>query len=342
MSNVECTRYISQRAIVAGVAIVVALTGGMAAQVTHVAGTPLGHAPGAERQVGSIRIVPAAGDVYMLASADGNSAVQIGPDGVLVVDTMSAARAGDLVAAIRTLSQRPILQIVNTNADRTGGNEIVRRAGRRITAAPQTVNVDQGTPVLAFETVLARLVAEGSRAPSGTWPSDTFFVERKDLYLNGEAVHVFHQPAAYSDGDSVVVFRRSDVVVAGDVFVPHRYPRIDLAHGGNLDGIVDALNRILDLTVPEVNQEGGTMVIPAAGRLCDESDVGEYRDMVTIVRDRIQDMVRRGLTVEQVKAARPTRDYDPVYGTSDYTGDMFVEAAFASLSSTSERRGVRR
>lgn len=162
------------------------------------------------------------------------------------------------------------------------------------------MSVDQGVPVLAFETVLTRLSAGQGQAPSGTWPSDTFFVERKDLYLNGEAIHALHQPAAYSDGDIVVFFRRRDVVI--------------------------------DLTVPEVNQQGGTMVVPAEGRLCDESDVAEYRDMVTIVRDRVQDMVRRGLTLEQVKAARPTRDYDTVYGTRNYTGEMFVEAAYRSLA----------
>lgn len=341
MKNAVCPQCVRQWTVV--VCVAAAIAGRAGAQVTPVAGTPLAHAPGAERQVGPIAIVPAGGNVYMLAGPDGNSTVQIGPDGVLVVDTMSAAMAPQLVAAIQTLSPRPILQIINTNADRTGGNEIVRRAGRRITAAPQTVSIDQGAPVLAFETVLARLSAEGGRAPSGTWPSDTFFVERKDVYLNGEAIHVLHQPAAYSDGDSVVFFRQSDVVSAGDVFVPHRYPRIDLAHGGSINGVIDALNRILELTVPEVNQEGGTMVVPAEGRLGDESDVADYRDMVTIVRDRVQDMVRRGMTLEQVKAAHPTRDYDTVYGTGDYTGEVFAEAAYRSLAGARDARsGVTR
>lgn len=338
MRNAVCAQRVRQWAVVVCVAVAAAMTGRAGAQVTPVAGTPLAHALGAERQVGRIHIVPASGNVYMLAGPDGNSTVQIGPDGVVVVDTMSAAMAPQLVAAIEALSPRRILQIVNTNADRTGGNEIVRRAGRRITAAPQQVSIDQGVPVLAFETVLTRFTAQGGKVPSGTWPSDTFFVERKDLYFNGEAIHVRHQPAAYSDGDIVVFFRRSDVVAVGDVFVPNRFPRIDLGHGGSIDGIVDALNRILELTVPEVNQEGGTMVVPAEGRLCDEADVAEYRDMVTIVRDRIQDMVGKGMTLEQVRAARPTRDYDPVYGTAEYTAEMFVEAAYRSLSEAAGAR----
>jgi glyoxylase-like metal-dependent hydrolase (beta-lactamase superfamily II) len=152
------------------------------------------------------------------------------------------------------------------------------------------------------------------------------------LYLNGEAIYVFHQPAAYSDGDSLVLFRGSDVVSAGDVFVPHRYPRIDSKKGGSINGIVAGLNRILELTVPEVNEEGGTMVVPAEGRLCDEADVADYRDMVTIVRDRIDGMRRKGMSLEQVKASRPTRDYDPLYATAAYTGDAFVETVYRSLA----------
>lgn len=166
----------------------------------------------------------------------------------------------------------------------------------------------------------------------------------KDLFFNGEPVQLYHQPSAYSNADTVVVFRRSDVVVAGDVFTPHQFPRTDVAQGGTLNGIVAGLNRIIELTVPELNEEGGTMVVPASGRLCDEADVADYRDMVTIVRDRIQQMVRRRLTLAQVKAARPTRDYDALYSTPEYTGEMFVEAAYRSLSTVAAEppKGVAR
>jgi cyclase len=301
------------------------------AQITNPPATPPAFARGAERQVGPVHIIPVRGNVHMVASRDGNSTVQTGADGVLIVDTITAALAPSLLEAIRTLSARPILQIVNTNVDRAGGNEIVRRAGRRITAAPQQVSIDQGAPILAFETVLNRLSAAGSKTPSGAWPSETFYTESKDLYFNGEAIHVRHQPAAYSDGDSVVLFRSSDVVSVGDIFVPHRYPRLDPAKGGSINGVIAGLNRILELTVPQINQEGGTMVVPAEGRLCDESDVADYRDMVTIVRDRVNDMVRKGRSLDQVKASKPTRDYDPVYATAAYTGDAFVEAVYRSL-----------
>ena len=132
----------------------------------------------------------------------------------------------------------------------------------------------------------------------------------------------------------MVFFRRSDVLSTGDIFSPRLYPVIDIKNGGSINGEVDALNRILDLTVPADKQEGGTYVIPGHGRLCDEADVVEYRDMVTIIRDRIQDMVKRGMTLDQVKAAKPTMDYDPLYGATSgpWTTDQFVEAAYRSLS----------
>lgn len=298
------------------------------AQITSVPATPAAFALGAERQVGSIRIVPVRGNVYLFAAEEGNSTVQIGPDGVLVVDPFSPALVPDLLEALRTLTPRPILQIINTNVDRTGGNGAIRTAGRDLDGFVR----GDGAPILAFEEVLGRLARDNDAASTGGLPTHTYFVASKDLFFNSEPVQAIHQPAAYSDGDSLVFFRRSDVISAGDVFVPQRYPRFDLGKGGSLNGVVLALNQIIGLTVPELNEEGGTMVVPAVGRLTDEADVAEYRDMVTIVRDRIQDMIGKGMSLEQVLAARPTRDYDPVYSTPQYTGDMFVENAYRSLT----------
>ena len=195
-------------------------------------------------------------------------------------------------------------------------------------------NAGWAADIVAHENVGSTLSTEGAAGiPSEGWPRDMYFGDQKDLYFNNEAVQLFHQKAAHSDGDSLVFFRRSDVVSTGDIFTPGYYPVIDVAHGGSIDGEVDALNRILDLTVPADKQEGGTYVIPGHGRLCDEADVVEYRDMVTIIRDRIQDLVKKGMTLEQVKAAKPTADYDPLYGSTSgaWTTEMFVEAAYRSL-----------
>jgi glyoxylase-like metal-dependent hydrolase (beta-lactamase superfamily II) len=159
------------------------------------------------------------------------------------------------------------------------------------------------------------------------------FVPRKDLYFNGEAIEILHQPAAHTDGDSLVFFRRTDVVSTGDVFTTTGYPVIRPEDGGSIDGVIAALNRIIEITVPEEKQEGGTLVIPGHGRLCDEADVVEYRDMVTIVRDRIRSMVDMGMTLRQVQAAKPTADYDGRYGATSgrWTTEQFVAAAYESL-----------
>jgi len=278
---------------------------------------------------GEIHVLPVQGNVYMLVGGGGNTTVQAGQDGVLIVDTKLAAQSDKLIAAIRKISDKPIRYIVNTSADAdlTGGNEKVAEAGRTITGGNVAgFNAAFPATMIAFEKVGARMREAG--APPGGWPQDTYFVDGKDLFVNGEAVQVLHQPAAHSDGDSLVFFRRSDVVSTGDVFVPDRYPVIDVAKGGSINGVLAALNRILDITVPADKQEGGTMVIPGHGRLCDEADVVEYRDAMTILRDRIQDLVKKGRTLEQVKAARITQDYDPLYGPSD----AFVEAAYRSLA----------
>jgi glyoxylase-like metal-dependent hydrolase (beta-lactamase superfamily II) len=277
------------------------------------------------------------GNVHLLVGAGGNIAVQAGDDGVLVVDTGLAQYADKVLAAIRKLSDKPIRYIVNTHfhADHTGGNEVIGKAG--------STTQGNSTAILAYENVLTRMsatIGEKSFAPTIAWPTSTYVTGQKDFFFNDEPVVLQHETDAHTDGDSVVLFRRSDVIMAGDIFVTTGYPVIDHANGGNVSGIIGGLNRVLDLAVPKHDQEGGTYVIPGHGRVCDEADVLEYRDMVTIVRDRIKDMVGRGLTLEQVKAARPTLDYDLHYGTTTgpWTTAMFVEAIYRDLSADTGKR----
>jgi cyclase len=286
---------------------------------------------------GELASIHVQGNVYMLVGAGGNIAVQTGDDGVLVVDTGLAQNAERVIAAIRKLSNKPIRWVLNTHfhPDHTGGNEAVAKAGSKTNGGP--------AEILAHENVLTRMSAPANKIATASWPTDTYFPEEKDIYFNGEAVMLFHDVAAHTDGDSIVHLRKSDVVVAGDVFVTTSYPFIDQANGGSIQGELNALNRILDIAVPAHEQEGGTFVIPGHGRICDEADVLEYRDMVTIVRDRIQDMIKRGLTIDQVKAARPTLDYDLHYGsdTGFVTTAGFVEAVFKDLSNPKGKPVVR-
>jgi glyoxylase-like metal-dependent hydrolase (beta-lactamase superfamily II) len=169
--------------------------------------------------------------------------------------------------------------------------------------------------------------AANSNIPRTALPTNTYFTPTRDFYLNGEAIVLHHVPEAITDGDTVVHFRGSDVVTTGDVFTPDRYPAIDLQAGGTVNGVIAALNRVLEITVPAKYQEGGTYVVPGHGRLCDEADVVEYRDMVTIIRDRVQDMLRKKMTLPQIQATRPSRDYDPDYGAPA----AFIEAVYRSL-----------
>lgn len=289
--------------------------------------------PGADRS--EIHVLHVQGNVYMLVGGGGNITVQIGDEGVLLVDTGIASSSDKILAAIRQLSNKPIRYILNTHvhSDHTGGNEAIAKTG--INLGGGTNFIGNGAVIIAHGAVYNRMAGQAGEppAPTGAWPTDTFFREKKDIFFNGEAVRMFHQPAAHTDGDSIVFFRRSDVISTGDIFVTTTYPVMDLKRGGSINGIIDALNRILDLAVPGQKQEGGTMIIPGHGRLCDEADVFEYRNMVTIIRDRIEDMIQKGMTLDQVKAAGPTKDYDGRYGAESgfWTTDMFVEAVYRSL-----------
>jgi cyclase len=276
-------------------------------------------------------------NVYMLVGAGGNITVQIGQEGVLLVDTQFDPLAARIMAEIRKLSNLPVRFIINTNADadHTSGNEVLAVSGNRSTNQ-RVIGAAGVAAIIAHEKVLLRMVnpLPGEPAVRGdAWPSAAYYEESKDLFFNGEPVQIFYQAAAHTDGDSIVHFRYSDVISAGDVFSTLTYPVINLQKGGTIEGILSALNHIIDIAIPEDKEEGGTMIVPGHGRLCDEADVVDYRNMVTIVRDRIQDSIKKGMTLDQVKAARPTRDYDRRWGTSPaWTPDMFIEAVYKTLA----------
>ena len=282
------------------------------------------------------------GNVWMLVGGPFNAAVSIGSDGVLVVDTMIEPLADRLLAEVKKLAgDKPIRYIINTHfhADHTGGNAKITRAGQSIVAGNFAAQVGQDAAnqanVIAHENTQLRMMSDLKPPPPFiAMPTDTFFTEGKDLYFNGEAVQILHQPSAHTDGDVIVHFRKSDVIVAGDVYINTTFPIVQIDQGGSFQGLIDALNRIIDITVPAEKQEGGTYVIPGHGRLADEADVVEYRDMNTIIRDRFADGIKKGMTLEQVKAARLLRDYEGRYGANSgfWTTDNFVEAVYRSLS----------
>jgi glyoxylase-like metal-dependent hydrolase (beta-lactamase superfamily II) len=243
---------------------------------------------------GDVRAVHVQGNVHMIVGAGGNIAVQVGGDGILVVDTGAAGMSDKVLAAIEALApDKEIRWIINTGmaADRTGGNEAIARAGR-------TVNGNIAA-IVAHENTSARMIKAG--VPDASRPYNTYFEGQRDFPYNGEAVMLYHDEAATDDTGTVVMFRRSDVIAAGDLFSTTSYPVIDLASGGSIEGIISGLNRLLDLAVPSKSlEEGGTYIIPGHGRISDQNDVLMYRDMLVIVSDRIRDMVSRKMTLDQM------------------------------------------
>jgi glyoxylase-like metal-dependent hydrolase (beta-lactamase superfamily II) len=327
------------------------------AAVVIVAVSGLAQVAAAQKADSDIEVLQIRPNFYLIAGAGGNIGVQLGENGVVLVDTGSASATDGVLAAIKKITDKPVRFIINTSAEpeHVGGNEKLSQAGQSLIpsadAAPNrnaaatgdgrvTVNNGGAAAILAQDHVLYRMSAptgQKSPYPTSAQPSQTFTEGTHNVFLNGEGIQTIYQPAAHSDGDTIVFFRRSDVIMAGDVIDMMRFPVIDIDKGGSIQGELDALNNILEMAITEIPmiwQEGGTVVVPGHGWLCDQSDVLEYRDMVTIVRDVIQDMVNKGMTLEQVKAADPAKEYRPRYGSDSgpWTTNMFVEAVYKGLT----------
>lgn len=301
--------------------------------------------------VDEVQVWPVQGKVYMLVGAGANLTLQVGDDGILLVDTGLPGKADAIFKAIRTISDKPLRYIINTgiSPDLTGGNAALGKSGQTIAGGNVVGDIgasaSQGAAIVAFQAVLDRMVTPNTKdtASQDAWPTDTFTTAEKNLFFNNEAIKIIHEPSANTDGNSIVFFRRSDVVSTGDIFSTVSYPRIDLERGGSFQGIIDALNQLLyQITVPGPKQERGTMIVPSHGRVCDQADLVVYQEMLTIIRDRIQAMIDKGMTLEQVEAGKPTRDYDRRYGstTGPWTTSMFIEAAYKSLIQEKKRSGI--
>jgi len=286
-----------------------------------------------------LNVVPVQGKIHLISGAGVNVTVHVGKYGVLLVDTPQAANVPRVMDEIRKLSSLPLRWVINTSSS----PEYV--AGNAALIAPFSGRAGGGAPfgfvgltrpsIVAHENVLNRMSnpQDGTSASPDALPTTTYFLPSMD-FSNGEAVILYHQPAAHTDSDSLVLFRGSDVISTGAVFTPGRYPEIDLARGGSVNGLIAALTNILSLAVPEGFASGGTLIVPGRGRICEETDVAEFRDMVVIIRDRVQDQIKKGMSWEQIKASRPSRDYDVEYGATPADADRFVESIYRSLAQT--------
>jgi glyoxylase-like metal-dependent hydrolase (beta-lactamase superfamily II) len=290
---------------------------------------------------GELVILELRSNFFMIAGAGGNVGVQVGDDGVVVVDAGAAEQSAAMLAAIRRITPRPIRYVIDTgpDPDHVGGNAALSRAGQTIFPDTRQQNDFLGgaASILSAEAVLRRMSTAKPAFPPAGWPTETFHFARKYFYLNGEGIEVLRQPSAHTDGDAFVFFRRSDVVMAGDVLDTRQFPVIDVERGGSIQGEIAALNRLVELAIPSeplVTREAGTLIIPGHGRISGQLDAVEYRDMVTIVHDRVRDLIAAGRTLEQVKAAAPAAGYVRRYGNEGgaWTTNHFVEAIYTSLT----------
>jgi cyclase len=296
---------------------------------------------------------------YMIVGAGANIGAQIGPNGVVLVNAGTAEASDEVIAAVARLTAQPIRYIIDTSADPdvVGGNANLAKAGRNITsfAAPSNrttagLGLDAAR-VLSHESVLTRmsLIPPGRAAPfpSNMWPTETFEERRSTMYFNDEGIEVLKQPAAHTDADTIVFFRKSDVIVAGNIIDADLFPAIDLARGGSVKGEIEALNRVIELAIPPgpfvglpggatatARLQGGTDVLPGHGRVFRQIDVLNYRDMLVIVSEIVQDMMSRKMTLDQIKAADPAKPFTARYGATSgpWTTNDFVEAVYKSLT----------
>lgn len=319
---------------------------------------------------GEVHVLPVQGNIYMLIADGRNITVSVGGEGMLMVNTGPQDMSDKIIEQLTLLNSqnaagqrnncfgmscpgtpsgwsspytnaiiaspapaRPLNYIFNTNAapENVGGNAAIAATG------------DDGrtgvAKIIAHENALIAMSGP-TDDPWSTeaeyWPEESFYSALYKLtsYFNGEAVIAYHEPAATTDGDTIVYFRHSEVISAGDIYSTVSYPRIHLERGGSVQGVIAGLNHILDLAVAEYRSQGGTWIIPGRGRLSDTADVASYRNMVQIISDRVQDLIDKGMTLEQIQAARPTLDFDPRYGSDsgDWTTQMFVAAVYQSLT----------
>ncbi len=286
------------------------------------------HAAAQQQDFSQVKIVPTkiTDSFYTLDGQGGRMGVLVGPEGIFVVDAQFAPLTDRLVAAIRQISNAPIKLLVNTHVhgDHTGGNENFAKAGATIMARPMLRDR------LAKPNPPAAGGQPPAPAPAAALPV-VVFDSRTTVNLNGEAVQLIPLPAAHTDGDTGVFFPNANVLMTGDVFRSVGYPNIDRANGGSLNGILAALQTLIDTAGPN------TRVAPGHGDITNRAAIQAHRDMAVTVRDRVSKMMTQGQTMEQIVAAKPTKDFDERTGNAMQSADRFVGQIYAELRGTGTR-----
>lgn len=261
----------------------------------------------------SIKSIRITDSVYMLTGRGGNIGLSVGEDGVFLIDDQFAPLTDKILAAVAELTDDPIQFVVNTHwhPDHTGGNENLGEAGA-IIVAHENVRKRMST-----EQFIAAFNNRSPPSPAEALPVITF-TDSITLHYNGDELRVAHMEPAHTDGDSVIFFRKANVVHMGDTYFNGMYPFIDVSSGGSIDGMIEAARRVLG----QVNDQ--TKIIPGHGALSDTRGLLAYVEMLETVRGRVQKLVDEGKSREDVVAARPTRDFDAQWGGGFLEPDKWV------------------
>ncbi|HEX4023939.1 MAG TPA: hypothetical protein VHX52_04445 [Steroidobacteraceae bacterium] len=290
-----------------------------------------------------------------MLTVDGvNLGLQTGSEGTVVVNPGPAGAAQAVSAAIRSISDQPIRFIIDTSADAelTGGNAAIAGTGQNLAGLAgfnlvngvDTPQEGHAASIVGTQAVLQDLILRG-QTDAAALPTETFTRPQYDFYLNGQGIDVIAEPRAHSDADSVVLFRRSDVLVTGALLDMTHWPVIDVAHGGGINGEIDAINRIMNTLVdspaPILRENEGTLVIPVRGPVCDQADLLAYRDMLWAVRERVQYGIEHGKSLAQIEASDPTQGYNTRYGADGgaWSTHDFIAAVYKSLQATERAHG---
>ncbi len=267
-----------------------------------------------------IKTTKVADGIYMLEGEGGNIGVSAGEDGVFLIDDQFAPLTPKITAAVKAISDQPIRFLINTHwhGDHVGGNENFGKAGVVIVAH------DNVYKRMSVGGAIQLLKQNYAPAPKAALPVISFS-ETATFHLNGDDVTSIHLPPAHTDGDSLVRFAKANVIHSGDVFAAYRYPFIDVESGGSVKGVLRAIDRLLPML------DDDTKLIPGHGGLSGKKDVLAYRKMIATVVGRIEPMARSGKTLQQVLAAKPTREFDEEWGKFRKP-DAFVEIVYNGLA----------
>lgn len=268
-----------------------------------------------------IKIEKLSPSTYVLFGAGGNIGVSVGEDALFLIDDQYAPLTPKITAALKTLTDKPIRFVLNTHwhGDHTGGNENMGK---------------QGVVLVAHDNVYKRMSTEQFNAlfksktppsPKAALPLVTFSAD-VTFHLNGEDIHGFHVPPAHTDGDTIVHFRKSNVIHMGDNYFNGWYPFIDVSSGGNPDGVIAVADKVLALA------DDNTKIIPGHGPVANKADLKAYRDMLSTVTDRIKALMKAGKKLDEIKAANPSAEYDEKWGKAFISPGRFVEMLVAAYS----------